>query len=308
MNKTLAVSLWFENQLDIDFADHVPNWARELAQGHKDQTIRVLAHEHTAYARSGLLCQVLKAQLWVDEDVNNQLSQILHNAHAKGVDKVIVILPVRASPALWVQWGLQELPQHQAALDEVLILMQLSRYWDHLPHGEARNRMMLADRVLSFDGEAYKADFVPFMRAVNPFAFWVHDGPDVQTNWVENLQSYTIDAPRWREVIKKDDLNAWGARKVVYLSFNQPVSVFKLNELLLRWRSKYGVTLRRMQAVVYVKDEPSPLCVQMVHHLKSEYFTGFWQMAEQPETRMWLWGNDLPGDVLQRELEVCVTG
>ena len=302
---SLAVSLWFENQPDIDFTDHVPTWARQAAQAHMDQSVRVVAHEDSAYARAGLSCQVMKSGPWVDDDVVGQVVQRVSNARATPAAKVILILPARAPAMLWAQWMLYELPQHGAGLDEVLVLMQLDKLWDNLPDGAALDRLLLADRVLSFDGDVYKADFVPYMRAVNPLAAWLHEGFENDADIVNPITAYANDAPLWREAIKKADLDAWGARKVVYLSFDLSLSARKLRATLESWRVLYGDKLVRFQAIVYLKGESSPLCIQALHHLWADDFVSFWQITDMPRTQMWLWGNDLPAVQMQSELEGC---
>lgn len=302
---TLAVSLWFENQTDIDFTHHVPTWARQTAQAHMAQTVRVVAHEDSAYARAGLSCHVMKSSLVVDDDVVGQIAQRISNARATPAAKVVFILPARAPAMLWAQWMLYELPQYDAWLDEVLVLMQLDKLWDKLPDGVALERLLLADRVLSFDGDEYKTDFVPYMRAVNPLAIWLHEGFENDADIANPITAYANNAPLWREAIKKEDLGAWGARKVVYLSFDLPLSARKLRATLENWRVRNGDRLVRFQAVAYLKGESSPLCIQALHHLWADEFVGFWQMPDMPRTQMWLWGSDLPAAQMQSELESC---
>ncbi|GHA79255.1 hypothetical protein GCM10009007_20380 [Formosimonas limnophila] len=305
MKTPLSVALWFENQNDIDFNPRIPMWARQLAQAHMDQTIRVVAHEHTAYARGGLSCHVMKGEVVYDDDVDNQVTLRVTNAQATSAQKLIFILPARASVALWVQRMLMDLPSHGAKFDEVLMLMQLDRLWDNLPDGLARERMLFADRVLSFDGDVYKPDFVPYMRAVNPLAVWIDDGFSQDADLLLPIHAYASDAPQWRQPIKKADSDAWGTRKVVYLSFELQLDGEKLRHVLDDWRAQYANQLLRLQAMICLKSEPSPLYVQSICHLWAVDLVGFWQGIDAPKTQFWLWGHDLPVAQMRAQIEAC---
>jgi hypothetical protein len=305
MKTPLSVALWFENQNDVEFNIRIPMWARQLAQAHMDQSIRVVAHESTAYARACLSSHVMRGGLVYDEDVDNQVTLRVTNAQATPAQKLIFILPASASVALWAQRLLIDLPSHEAKLDEVLMLMQLDRLWDNLPDGLARERMLLADRVLSFDGEMYKPDFVPYMRAVNPLAVWIDSGFSQDADLLSPVHAYASDAPQWRQSIKKADLDAWGARKVVYLSFELPLDGEKLRHVLDDWRAIYASQLMRLQAMICLRGEPSPLYVQAVCHLWANDFAGFWQGIDAPRTQFWLWGHDLPVAQMMAQIEAC---
>lgn len=301
----LPVSLWFENQNEIDLSFRIPLWARQLAQAHMDQSIRVVAHEGTAYARAGLSCYVMRGEVIYDNDADNQVALRVSNAQATTAQKLIFILPARTSVVLWIQRMLIDLPSLGAKLDEVLMLVQFDRSWDNLPDGLSRERMLFADRVLSFDGEVYKPDFVPYMRVVNPLAVWIDEGFLQEADLLRPVEAYANDAPQWRQPIKKSDLDAWGTRKVVYLSFELQLDAEKLGRVLSNWRESYSNRLMRLQAVICLKGKPSPLYVQAVCHIWASDFVGFWQGVDAPRTQFWLWGHDLPVAQMVSQIEAC---
>ena len=302
----LPVAVWLENQADINLEGNTPEWAHQLANAHTNHQISVIAHEHTAYAKAGLAGHVLTGVLWPDEVVLGQLEQSISNADSVGAQKVILILPVRASSALWVQFLLCELPNVGAQLDELIALMQLDRDWGDLSQGVAVDKLLLADRVLSFNGDDLMAQFAEHMRAINPLAMWIHNGFISDDDVPMSIRAYSVDAPLWREALKKDDLLAWGAHKVVYFSLSQPVDGEKFKGMLNRWRVKHGASMVRLSAVVDLQGETSPLCVQALQYLWSDMFVEAWPEERVPETQMWILGQGLPWGELEAELQQCI--
>ena len=302
----LPVAVWLENQPNLGFEGGVPEWAQQLADAHHANQVRVMAHEHTAYAKAGLAGHVLTGVLWPDEDVLGQLEQSVTDALSLAAKKFVLILPERASSALWVQFLLCELPNVGAQLDELITLMQLDRDWGDLSQGLAVDKLLLADRVLSFNGDDLMAQFAEQMRAVNPLAMWIHNGFISDDDVSIPIMAYGVDAPLWREPLKKDDLLAWGAHKVVYFSLSQPMNGEKIKEMLNRWRIRHGASMTRLLAVVHLQGETSPLCVQALQYLWSDMFIDVWPEGRAPETHMWILGQNLPWDELEVELQQCI--
>ena len=302
----LPVGVWLENQPDIGFEEGVPEWAFQLANAHQANHVCVMAHEHTAYAKSGLAGHVLTGVLWPDEDVLGQLEQSVSSAMEMGAKKFILMLPARASSSLWVQFLLCELPNVGAQLDELITLMQLDRDWGDLSQGLTVDKLLLADRVLSFNGDSLMAQFAERMRALNPLAMWVHNCFLSDEDVHMPIMAYSVDAPLWRESLKKDDLLAWGADKVVYFSFSQPVNGEKLKEMLNRWRVQHGGSMTRLCAVVHLQGKASPLCIQALQYLWSDRLIDVWPEGRVPETQMWILGQGLPWDELEVELQQCI--
>ncbi|AXF84432.1 hypothetical protein DTO96_100139 [Ephemeroptericola cinctiostellae] len=302
----LPVAVWLENQPNIGFEGGVPEWAHQLENAHKANQVCVMAHEHTAYAKAGLAGHVLTGVLWPDEDVLGQLEHGISEAMSLEAKKFILILPVRASSALWVQFLLCELPNVGAQLDELITLMQLDRDWGDLSQGLVVDQLLLADRVLSFNGDDVMAQFAEQMRALNPLAMWVHNGFISDDDVSIPIMAYSVDAPLWREPLKKDDLLAWGAHKVVYFSFSQPMNGEKIKEMLGRWRIQHGASMTRLLAVVNLQGEVSPLCMQALQYLWSDMFIDVWPEGRTPETHMWILGQGLPWDELEVELQQCI--
>ncbi|TDR30202.1 GTP-binding protein [Hydromonas duriensis] len=305
-NSLTPVALWLENQADIRFETFVPKWAQQLAQAHLSNQVCVLAHEQTAYAKAGLACQLLKGVLWVDDDMVAQLERVLSESATKNAQKVIVIMPSRASSELWVQWLLIELPHVKAQLDEVVTLMQLDKAWGDLSKGPAIEKLQIADKVLSFNNEARTAEFADCMRALNPLAIWVHNGFSTAEEVSAAVEAYSLDAPLRREPLKKEDLLAWGAEKVVYFSFSQPLQGEKLNHVLEHWRQFYGAKFTRLNAVVHVQGESRPFCVQALQYLWTSDFIDAWPEGKAPETQIWISGQDLPWHELEADLVRCI--
>lgn len=304
-NAILPVALWLENQPDIGFETAVPAWVRQLAQAHTSDQVRVIAHEHTAYAKAGLPCHVLTGALWLDENVVTQLEQSLSNAAAVNAQKAILILPSRASSELWVQWLLVELPNVNAQFDELITLMQLDRDWGDLNKGLAVEKLMLADRVLSFNNDEQTSLFAEHMRALNPLAMWVHNGFISDDDVPVAFKAYGLDAPLWREPLKKEDLLAWGAEKVVYFSFSHPMDGAKIKATLNQWRMRYGAKLTRLNAVVNLQGETMPLCIQALQYLWSDDFVDAWPEGRAPETQVWISGQGLPWAELEADMQRC---
>lgn len=302
----LPVALWLENQSELDFGKSIPLWAEQLSDAHGTQKIRVIAHRETAYAKAGLGCYVLEGALWMENQVLEQIGQCLAQAREVNAKKVIVMLPKRASSELWVQFFLRELDFANAEFDEVVTLMQLDSNWENLGVGSEVDKLLLADRVMSFGGDERKVEFAQAMRALNPLSWWIHNGFEKEEDVLEAIREYAPEAPMWRETLKKEDLLAWGAKKVVYFSFTQPLDAEKLRITLDKWRTKYGASLVRLLAVVRLQGRDSPLCVQALQYLWADEFVEKWLNGIEPQTRMWIFGHGLPWDELELDIQQCV--
>ena len=120
----VAVSLWFDLQPESSLKHKVPVWARTLAQAHVDQRVWVLAHPESAYAQSGLMCEVVEGTLWPDESWLDRLKNAIQRAHTQGMSQIVLMLPNRASPIAWAQWALCEFLALGGYLDSTTGLLQ----------------------------------------------------------------------------------------------------------------------------------------------------------------------------------------
>lgn len=77
----------------------------------------VLAHSDTAYARSGLVGEIIQGSAWPDDAWQTALAQGVDRARTHGTRQLVVLLPYRASPVLWTQWALMMFAQMGARLD-----------------------------------------------------------------------------------------------------------------------------------------------------------------------------------------------
>lgn len=307
----MPVGLWLETQHDMSFGDAVPEWAQQVASAHQQQSIVVLAHPATAYARAGLACDVQPSE--VGDDVFWQhLHQAVGHARQIGAQKIILIMPSSANGAMCAKALLMELQSHDAQLDEVLAIMSLAGEWggdyEDPIIGALTDKLLMADRVLSFGDVHLKTDFVRHMKTVNPMAQWLDGRFSVDGSVELPCRAYVAAAPLWLEPLKTKHLNAWTAQEVVYFTFAKPIEGVQLKAVLDRWRVEYGLNLMRLQAVVYLKGEPSPLCIQALQDLWTDEFVGFWQHDETPKTAFWMHGNHLPWVQMETEIADCMAG
>lgn len=304
---SLAVSLWFDMQPNADAGAIVPRWARTLAQAHVDRDLCVLAHPDSAYARSGLVCEVIKQATWPDEAWQSILMQYMAQARAQGTQHIALMLPYRTSPALWVQWVLTTLASVGVRLDNTTGLLQGMDDWEQTLRRADAVRWLMIDRVVTYGADRAPADYLPQMRAFNPMAHWVHDSLVNKEVLLQRLNAYHPTAPLTQIALKKDDLSAWNANKVVYLTSYSTVDRTKIEALLHRWRQQYGTQIVRLWAAIRVNQVAEPLVVSGIHHLWTMSFIPNHSTSELALSGVWLLGQGIDAATLRAELEQCST-
>lgn len=301
----IAVSLWFDMQPNADAGTLVPHWARTLAQAYVDHRLWVLAHPDSAYARSGLVCELVKCATWPDVAWQALLSHQLAQARAHGARQVVIMLPYRTSPALWVQWALDTLPQLGGYLDNTTGLLQGLDGWEHTLYRADAVRWLMIDRVLTYGAGRAPSEYVSQMRAFNPMAHWIHDHLLTQEVLEQTLEAYHPSAPLAQVALKNDDLSAWNANKVVYFSSYSRVDRAKIEALIQRWRQRYGGQIVRMWATLWVDQMREPLAVSGVHHVWRMNFMPNHSADDMAQSGVWLLGQSLDVATLRTELELC---
>lgn len=309
MSINIPVGLWLESQAGVAFDVVPPVWAQQLAQAHALGSIQVLAHAETAYARADLAC-VKHSSVVADDAFWADLSQVLDVARARHAQKIIVMMPSTAEGVSWAKNLLVNLESVAAQLDEVLAMVSLAGDWggeynDPL-EGAMTDKLLMSDRVLSFGEPHLKTDFVRHMQRVNPMAQWLDEQFTVACRVEQPCRAYVAAAPLWLEALKNDNLYASPVQEVVYFTFSKPILGERLKIVLDRWRSQYGLNLMRLQAVVFLKGAPSPLCIQAIQDLWTDDFVGFWQADDVPKTEFWLCGNHLPWAEMETEIAHCM--
>ena len=305
MGSGVAVSLWFDMQPNANAGTVVPHWARTLAQAHVDQELRVLAHPDSAYARSGLVCAIAKQNTWPDEAWQALLAQQIEQLRAQGAQHLAVILPYRTSPALWVQWALPLLATMGAYLDNTTGLLQGMDGWEQTLYRSDAGRWLMIDRVITYGLDRAPAEYLPQMRAFNPMARWIHDSLMNKEVLLQALEAYHPTAPLTQIALKKDDLSAWNANKVVYFTSYGTVNREKIEALIHRWRQQYGGQIVRLWAAIRVEQSIEPLAVSGVHHMWTMNFMTNGSAGEMTQSGVWLLGQDLDVTTLRAELEQC---
>ncbi len=301
----LAVSLWFDMQPNADAGTLVPHWARTLAQAHVDHEVLVLAHPETAYARSGLVGHMVNGAAWPDDAWQTVLTQSIAQARAQGAQHMVILLPYRSSPVLWTQWALMTFARLGVRLDNTTGLLQGMDDWERTLHRADALRWLIIDRVITYGAAREPADYLPQMRAFNPMARWVHDSLVHKDVLLQGLNAYDKAAPLTQIALKKDDLGAWNANKVVYFSSYSAVDRAKITSLIRRWRQQYSNQIVRLWAAIRVKDAAAPLAVSGIHHLWSMEFVPQYAAEDMPESGVWLLGQGLDVATLRAELEQC---
>ena len=302
---SIAVSLWFDMQPNADAGTVVPHWARTLAQAHVDHEMLVLAHPDTAYARSGLVGDIIQGSVWPDDAWQATLAQGIARARAHGTQQLVVLLPYRSSPVLWTQWALMTFAQMGARLDNTTGLLQGMDDWERTLHRADALRWLIIDRVITYGVARAPADYLPQMRAFNPMARWVHDSLVNKDVLLQGLNAYHKAASLAQIALKKDDLGAWNANKVVYFSSYSAVDRAKITSLIRRWRQQYSHQIVRLWAAIRVKDVAAPLAVSGIHHLWSMEFVPQYAAEEMTESGVWLLGQGIDVATLRAELEQC---
>ena len=302
---SIAVSLWFDMQPNADAGTAVPHWARTLAQAHVDHEMLVLAHPDSAYARSGLVGDIIKGAVWPDDAWQAILAQSIARARSHGTQQIAIMLPYRTSPVLWTQWALMTFAQMGAHLDNTTGLLQGMDDWERTLHRADALRWLIIDRVMTYGAARAPADYLPQMRAFNPMARWVHDSLVNKDVLLQGLNAYHKAAPLAQIALKKDDLGAWNANKVVYFSSYSAVDRAKITSLIHRWRQQYSHQIVRLWAAIRVKDTAMPLAVSGIHHLWSMEFVPQYAAEEMSESGVWLLGQGIDVATLRAELEQC---
>lgn len=302
---SIAVSLWFDMQPNADAGTVVPHWARTLAQAHVDNDMLVLAHPDTAYARSGLVGEIIQGSAWPDDAWQVILAQGIVRARTNGMQQMVILLPYRSSPVLWAQWALMTFAQMGACLDNTTGLLQGLDDWECTLHRADALRWLIIDRVITYGAARAPADYLPQMRAFNPMARWVHDSLVNKEVLLQGLNAYHTAAPLAQIALKKDDLGAWSANKVVYFSSYSAVDRAKITSLIHRWRQQYSHQIVRLWAAIRVKEIEAPLVVSGIHHLWSMGFVPQDVAKEMTESGVWLLGQGIDVANLRAELEQC---
>lgn len=301
----VPLSLWFDMQPDAHIAAPVPLWARELAQAHADGDCVVLAHSDSAYARSRLLCEIVRADSWAQDDWCAHLRGAIRERAAQ---RIILMLPYRASTALWAQWSLLNLDALGAGLDGMVGLLQGCDGWQQTLSRSDADRWLILDRVMGYNFGAANADFVAQMRAFNPLTQSLCDDFGSKEILLQPLNAYHKYSPLARSPLKKDDLNAFDPNKVVYFATSKEMDGEKLSQCLTRWRAQWGGKMVRMWASIRVAQQPKPLLVTAVHHLWANYLADTVPPDGMVDTRVWMLGSGLDAVQLQADFERCATG
>lgn len=303
--KRVSVAVWFDMQPDSVLDQDLPLWARQLAQAHINEEVLILAHEESAYARAGLVCELVKGVLWPEESWLEVLRSAIERAQAARMQQVILVLPSRASTTYWGQWGLLELPKLGAGLDNLTGLLQGNDNWQRTLLRADCGRWLILDRVITYGAQTTGADFVQQMRAFNPLARWVHNGFNDEQVLLQSVNAYHKNMPLMRIPLKYDDLNAWGANKVVYFATSNQMNGPKVIDLFESWRQNYSQKMVRLWAVVRIKGVQAPLSVTSVHHLWASGLAAHVAATDFPENRFWILGEQLDATQLQAEFDAC---
>ena len=302
----MLVSIWFDIQPDAFNESAVPLWARELAQAHADQQLHLVAHPDSAYAKMGLLCDIVKQSEWPSDAWAERLSAAIALAKSKNAQQLILLLPHRAPPALWCQWSLIELAKCGGGLDNLTGLLHGVEAWEDALRRSNSSRWLMMDRVLTYGTGTGANGFLAQMRAFNPMARWVHEGFNDEKLLLQSLKAYHKNIPMVRIAMKNEDLRAWGTNKVVYFATSNEMNQAKVFDLLDRWREKYSQKMVRLWAVVRIKDVSVPLSVTSIHHLWASHMATNFPVHDFPENRFWILGEGLDAAQLQAEFEQCV--
>ena len=302
----IAVSIWFDMQPDAFNESVVPLWARELAQAHADNTLYLIAHPDSAYAKMGLLCEIAKESLWPNDAWAERLRAALALAKSKNAQQLILLLPHRAPPALWCQWSLIELAKCGGGLDNLTGLLHGVEAWEDALRRSNSSRWLMMDRVLTYGTGTGANGFLAQMRAFNPMARWVHEGFNDEKLLLQSLKAYHKNIPMVRIAMKNEDLRAWGTNKVVYFATSSEMNQAKVFDLLDRWREKYSQKMVRLWAVVRIIVVSVPLSVTSIHHLWASHMATNFPVHDFPENRFWILGEGLDAAKLQAEFEQCV--
>ena len=301
----VAVSFWFDMQPDADAASQVPRWARALAQAHVNREVKILAHPDSAYALSGLMCDVIKVDLWPSELWVKVLQGAIENSYQQDIKQIVVMLPCRTSPVVWAQWALLNLPAIGAYLDHTTGLLQGKRGWEQILHRPDASRWLVIDRVVTYGAASVATDYLIQMRAFNPNARWIHDAQVNEEALLQCLNSYHKSALVSISSAKRDDLAAWDANKVVYLSTSGTLDSAKVSSLLSRWRQKYSHQWARVSAVIRMQNAPAPFVVSSLCHLWMMGFADQDGWSDQSESEFWILGDHLDEEALRSELLQC---
>ena len=303
----VAVSLWFDLQPESSLKHKVPVWARTLAQAHVDQRVWVFAHPESAYAQSGLMCEVVEGTLWPDESWLDILKNAIQRAHIQGMSQIVLMLPNRASPIAWTQWALREFLALGGYLDNTTGLLQGLPGWQHILQREDALRWLVIDRFITY-GEGFSAmDYVAPMRSFNPLAHWIHDDFMSDALILQDLNAHAVTASMSLMIPKSVDLDAWSADKVVYFSISGEMDRAKVMHLVNRWRENDVSAMVRIWANIRIKDQPKSLKINGICHLWRLDWIQEACAKSQNESHIWLLGKDIQGDMLKSDFEQCVT-
>lgn len=208
----------------------------------------------TAYARSGLRAISSKVRFGRMMRGRRHWRRALPVRVHTGRALLVVLLPYRSSPVLCTQWALMTFAQMGARLDNTTGLLQGMDDWERTLHRADMARWLIIDRVITYGVARAPADYLPQMRAFNPMARWVHDSLVNKDVLLQGLNAYHKAASLAQIALKKDDLGAWNANKVVYFSSYSAVDRAKITSLIRRWRQQYSHQIVRLWAAIRVKD------------------------------------------------------
>ncbi len=303
--KRILVAIWFDMLPSESASSSSPLWARQVAQAHANNEIMVLAHSESAYARSGLVCEVVNGPLWPDKSWVGIFENAIGKAKVAKMQQIILMLPSRSSVVFWGQWSLLELARHGGGLDNLTGLLSGSDGWERALQRPDASRWLMVDRVITYGTGSDASVFLAQMRAFNPMARWVHEGFSDDKSLVRPISAYQKNVPLLRIPIETADLNAWGSNKVVYFGSSKEADGLKISDLFERWRQQYGHNIVRLWAVVRVKGVDAVLSVTSVHHLWASALATDVTDKNFSESRFWILGENLDTATLKAEFEAC---